>query len=81
MISNQMILNSNVVEDDRDIMYDYPIKQYVFKAICTSESCISKVARTRYAVSYLGVVKPNLAKTAQWCPDCEHALFWEKTIA
>jgi hypothetical protein len=45
------------------------------RAICTSECCCKSKPRGQE-----GVVK-NVKMTVDYCPDCGHALFWEKYAA
>lgn len=51
---------------------------FQFRAICTSDNCRADKKKVIKTITGPGVVK-EVKKTASWCPDCEEALFWEKT--
>lgn len=60
------------------------VKEYDFRAICYSEECFPDPVKKKYPNSYksgwvttAGQVK-DVSKHTDWCPDCQHALFWLK---
>lgn len=63
---------------DESLLLDVEIPVYSFRAICTSELCCLDKAKVIRSTTGPGVIK-NVSKTKTWCPDCEEALFWEKT--
>jgi len=50
---------------------DSEIKKYRFVPNCTSYSCTKNA-------EYATIVKKNVFRNEMFCPDCGHALFWEK---
>jgi hypothetical protein len=54
------------------------VKKYTFTAYCDSDSCLKKFkAEIQKGMG----VKKDIPKTAIDCPDCNHALFWDKKVA
>lgn len=64
------VMTMNKMSDWTDLTEKPNNRSKELFAYCNSQRCSTKYSE------YFGVIKRNIKKTDNYCPDCKSALFW-----